>query len=180
MNENLVKLFSEIYTIGHSNHKSDELIKLLNQYQIEILVDVRSNPYSRYSPQFNKELLRQIIEISGIKYLFLGNLIGGRPEDERFYDINGQVRYDQIEQTPHFQEGINRLLKEIQSYKIAILCGEEDPMHCHRRLLIGRVLSKHGIRILHIRGNGQIQAEEELASIEASVKGTKQMNLPFM
>ncbi|MBI4764652.1 MAG: DUF488 domain-containing protein [Deltaproteobacteria bacterium] len=168
---------AEIYTIGHSNHSWENFLALLEEGRIEVVVDVRSSPFSRYAPHFNKDILENSLPRAGIKYLYLGNILGGRPETEELYDDKGHVNYDQIEQSPHFQEGINRLLKGAQSYKVALLCGEEDPAQCHRRLLIGRVLCKHGIGIIHIRGDGRLQSEEELTAEEDYQKHKGQMNL---
>jgi uncharacterized protein (DUF488 family) len=145
-------------------------VDLLQKHHVEVLVDVRSSPYSRYCPHFNKEMLQKSLQRMGIKFLYLGNILGGRPEGEDFYDDRGHVFYDYLEKSPTFQEGIERLLKGAEVYKVALLCGEEDPTHCHRRLLIGRVLMKHGVNVIHIRGDGHLQTEEDLSSKEKLLK----------
>jgi uncharacterized protein (DUF488 family) len=167
----------QIYTIGHSNHSWERFSALLGTGPIEVVVDVRSSPFSRYAPHFNKEVIENALSRAGIKYLFLGNILGGRPETEEVYDEQGHVYYDRIEKSPQFKEGINRLLKGAQSYKVALLCGEEDPTQCHRRLLLGKVLSKHGVGIIHIRGDGRLQSEEDLTAEEDYQKHKGQMNL---
>ena len=169
--------FNQIYTIGHSNHSWERFIDLLVEGRIEVLVDVRSSPYSRYAPHFNANMLQEPLRGAGIKFLYLGNMLGGRPEGEDFYDDEGHVYYDRIEKSPHFQEGINRLLKGIQGQRVALLCGEEDPTYCHRRQLIGRVLRKQGIRVIHLRGDGRLQSEEELTTEEIINKHKGQMSL---
>ena len=151
MKDNCPQTVLTVLTIGHSNHPLGKLLDLLKQHQIEILVDVRSSPHSGYASQFNKEAFQHPLQAEGIRYLFLGNLIGGRPEDEEFYDDDGYVLYDRLAQSPRFQEGITRLMKAIQSCRAALLCSEEDPTNCHRRLLVGRVLREAGVRVLHIR-----------------------------
>ncbi|MBW2063285.1 MAG: DUF488 domain-containing protein [Deltaproteobacteria bacterium] len=168
---------AELYTIGHSNHSWEKFLTLLEEGHIEVLVDVRSSPFSRYATHFNKDILAKSLSRAGIKYLYLGDTLGGRPETEEVYDEEGHVYYDRMEKSIQFQEGINRLLKGARSYRVALLCGEEDPAKCHRRLLIGKVLIKRGVRIIHIRGNGRLQSEEELTAEEDYQKHKGQMNL---
>jgi uncharacterized protein (DUF488 family) len=128
-----------------------------------VLVDIRSNPYSKFAPQFNKDILKKGILTSGIKYLFLGKELGGKPEDPEFYDPEGFVQYSRIAESQIFLQGIERLMNGIRKYRVAIMCSEENPVHCHRRLLVGRVLSKKGVQIRHIRGDAKIQSEDEIA-----------------
>jgi uncharacterized protein (DUF488 family) len=98
---------------------------------------------------------------NGIRRLFLGFELGGRPTAEEFYDANGRVDYARIERSRPFLDGIHRLEKEIRDRRVALLCSEEDPIRCHRRLLVGRVLVERGIAVRHIRGDGSLQAEGE-------------------
>lgn len=156
----------EIYTIGHSNHPPDMFIKLLKEHQIEVLVDVRSRPHSKQVSHFNKDALRSLVTANGIKYLFLGKELGGFPEESDFYDENGYVIYSRIAASPSFLEAISRLEAGTQKYRVAIMCGEENPADCHRRLLIGRFLKGRGLTLRHIRRNGHLQTEEELCSKE--------------
>ena len=160
-----------IFTIGHSNHSLEVFINLLQSHKIDVLVDVRSKPSSRFSPQFNKEGLEKSVKARGIKYLFLGMELGGRPQHSEFYDNQGFVLYSRIAESPLFLEGIDRLIKGIKTYRVAVMCGEENPANCHRRLLVGRVLAKRGVSVRHIRGDGTIQDEDELAREEYRSKG---------
>ncbi|MDD1776958.1 MAG: DUF488 domain-containing protein [Candidatus Helarchaeota archaeon] len=162
MSGDFSKVEKEIYTIGHSNHPPERFIKLLKQHQIEVLVDVRSRPHSKQVPHFNKNTLKSLVIANGIKYLFLGKELGGIPEKSDFYDENGYVIYSRIAGSVAFLEAISRLETGILEYRVAIMCGEENPFGCHRRLLIGRVLKERGITIQHIRGNGKLQTEEQL------------------
>lgn len=139
---------------------------LLRMHQIEVLVDVRSQPYSKYAPHFAAPSLKPAIKAADLKYLFLGRELGGRPQEHHFYDAAGHVLYDQVAQTPLFLNGITRLEQGIQTYRVALMCAEENPNHCHRRLLVSRVLAERGIAVWHIRGDGSMQAEEELAAAE--------------
>lgn len=149
-----------IFTIGHSNLDLEAFLHLLKDNKIDVLVDIRSNPYSRFASQFNKDNLRMAIQTNGMKYLFLGKALGGRPKDRKFYyDSEGHVLYSRIAESPLFAQGIKRLIKGIKKYRTTIMCAEENPVNCHRHFLIGRVLADHGVTILHIRSNGEIQSD---------------------
>jgi uncharacterized protein (DUF488 family) len=154
----------QIYTIGHSSHAAEHFVGLLRQHRVEVLVDTRSAPYSRYSPQFDREALRELVSAAGIKYLYLGDVIGGRPKDEGHYDEHGRARYAKMGKDEEFLAGIARLEHGAAEFHVALMCSEEDPAHCHRRLLVGRVLVERGAELLHIRGNGEVQAEEQVAT----------------
>jgi uncharacterized protein (DUF488 family) len=166
-----------LWTIGHSNHPLETFLALLRQRAIEVLVDVRSSPYSGYCPHFNLEQLKPAVKAAGMQYLYLGDSIGGRAEGIEFYDEDGRVLYDKVAATAVFKQGIERLKKGLREYRIAILCGEEDPTNCHRRLLIGRVLGERGIQVNHIRGDGRVQSEAELAADEKFQKTKGQLSL---
>ena len=151
-----------LFTIGHSNHPPEHFLALLQQHAIQVLVDTRSSPYSRYSPQFDRETLRDLILPAGIKYLYLGDVVGGRPREDNCYDAEGRVLYSRVARLPDFREAIDRLKRGADDFRLALLCSEEDPAHCHRRLLISRVLLSEGEAIQHIRGDGQLQSDPEV------------------
>lgn len=148
------------FTIGHSNHPAGKFVGLLKAHGIEVLVDVRSHPYSRYAPRFNAREIEALVSGEGIVYLFLGQELGGRPEGEEFYDEDGRVDYARIEGSRPFLGGIYRVETEIRARKVALLCSEENPAGCHRRLLVGRALSARGVAIRHIRGDGSLESEK--------------------
>jgi len=156
-----------IYSIGHSNHTLERFLSLLKEHKIEVLVDTRSQPYSKYAPHFTGEYIKMELEKAGIPYLFLGKELGGRPEEPEFYDSEGHVLYWKLANSVTLREGIQRLEEESKVRRVAIMCSEENPSCCHRRLLIGRVLTSRGIELDHIRGNGQLQTEDDLVSQEA-------------
>src|SRR5579872_4880849 len=153
-------------TIGHSNHPFDHFLGLLRDREVQIVADTRSQPYSKYSPQYDQEALKTTLEASGIWYLFFGKELGGRPTGTEFYDAEGHVLYHCVAASPLFQEGLERLEKGLREYRIALLCSEENPAGCHRRLLIGRVLAEHGFDVQHIRGDGRLQPEADLVREE--------------
>jgi len=131
-----------IFTIGHSNHELQKLIDLLKSNEIEVLVDIRSNPHSRFAPQFNKDDFKNATQAAGIKYLFLGKELGGKPEDPGFYDPEGFVLYSRLAESSLFLEGIKRLMNGIRNHRVVLMCSEENLAYCHWRLLVGRVLSE--------------------------------------
>jgi uncharacterized protein (DUF488 family) len=162
--ENKATASRRVLTIGHSNHTVEHFLSLLKAQAVQVVVDTRSQPYSKYATQFDHEALKPVLQDVGIRYLYLGRELGGRPEGDEFYDGEGHVLYDRVAATSLFQEGLSRLERGIREYKVALLCAEENPAACHRRLLVGRVLVDRGIQVEHIRGDGRIQTEEEVAA----------------
>ncbi|HEY2281638.1 MAG TPA: DUF488 domain-containing protein [Streptosporangiaceae bacterium] len=151
-----------IWTVGHSTHPVEELVALLQAAQIEVLADVRSQPYSRHNPQFRRENLQASLQEAGLRYVFLGAELGGRPPEPEFYDAKGHARYDLVMGTERFRAGLERLLTGAAAYRVAIMCSEEDPARCHRRLLVTRALVQREVEVWHIRGDGQVVAEADL------------------
>jgi uncharacterized protein (DUF488 family) len=115
-------------------------------------------------PQFDKELMQRSLEESGVRYLFLGAELGGRPANPAYYDAKGRVLYSRLRDDARFQAGIARLETGMERFRVALVCGEEDPAHCHRRLLIGRVLAERGHIMIHIRGDGRLESDEAVAA----------------
>jgi uncharacterized protein (DUF488 family) len=151
-----------VFTVGHSNHSADKFAGLLRRHGIEAVVDTRSHPYSRHAPHFNAPSLEEILSKDGIGYLFFGGELGGRPQEEIFYDTEGRVDYTLVERSQPFLDGISRLEQEISARAVALLCSEEDPTRCHRRLLVGWALEERGFTLRHIRGDGSIHIEGEM------------------
>jgi len=135
----------------------EAFLELLKGPSIDVVVDTRTQPYSAYSPHFTRRPLEDALTATGFKYLFLGKELGGRPEGNEFYDDDGRVLYYQLAETSLFLDGIARLENGMANYRIALLCSEEDPQVCHRQLLVGRVLSRRGVVIHHIRGDERIE-----------------------
>ena len=154
----------ELYSIGHSTQSLDDLVRLLNLYDIEVVADVRTAPYSRFNPQFNRHDLDHGLRDQGLQYVFLGKELGGRPEGDEFYDPDGHALYGRMAETQEFKAGLNRLLEGGSQYRVAMMCSEEDPTDCHRFLLITRVLHTQGVKVTHIRGDGNMQRTENIAS----------------
>lgn len=159
-----------VFTIGHSNHSFAAFLGLLTAHTIDTLVDVRSQPYSTYTPHFTRRALEPALAGHGIAYCFLGDELGGRPAGAEFYDAEGYVLYGRVARSAPFLAGIERLLAMLDGGRVALLCSEEDPAGCHRRLLVGRVLRGRGVAVAHIRGDGRLQTEDELAAGNAGAQ----------
>jgi uncharacterized protein (DUF488 family) len=168
-----------IYTIGHSNHSPEKFAQLLTDAKIEVLVDVRSNPGSPWVLHANPRDLKRILQVANIRYIYLGDVLGGRTSDPDCYDSKtGKVDYQAMLNKESFQRGLNRLFEDIRKHHVCIMCAEENPTSCHRNLLVGEGLRQRGVQILHIRGNGQIQTDEELWKEKAGVV-VNQLQLPI-
>ncbi len=153
-----------IFTIGHSNKQTEEIISWLKKNNVEVLVDVRSIPYSRHVPQTNREAMQLASKNADIKYVFMGDQLGGRPTDVDVKDNLGNYDYSELAVADRFREGLKRLLKYAEKYTVCILCSEEDPVKCHRGLLISRELAKLGIEVRHIRHDGSVESQQHFES----------------
>jgi uncharacterized protein (DUF488 family) len=143
-----------IYTVGHSSHGAEDFVALLRQHGIELLVDVRSSPYSRYVPQANRETLARLVESAGIAYRWLGERLGGKP-------VTGPVDYDELCASPAFHKGIADLLALAAQRCTAIMCSEGDHRQCHRYKLITPVLVDQGVHVLHIQPDGSLVDQDQ-------------------
>jgi uncharacterized protein (DUF488 family) len=150
-----------IYTIGHSNQTADAFLALLEQHRLQILVDVRSAPYSRYAPHFNRGALAALLDDAKMHYVWADEALGGRPADPACYRDRikriGNVDYAAVARQTWFQDGVDRLQETAASGATAILCSEEDPRRCHRHLLIEPALRQREIAVIHIRGDGSVE-----------------------
>ena len=141
-----------IYTIGHSNHETDDFVALLRQHGIQLVVDVRSSPYSRYVPQANREALARALQEAGTGYLWLGDHLGGMPEG-----VVGD--YDAIRASPAFQQAIEELIRLAAGQPLTIMCSEGDHRRCHRHKLITPALLDRDIQVYHIQPDGSLVDE---------------------
>ena len=145
-----------IYTIGHSNHRIKDFINLLKKHGITAVADVRSSPFSKHNPQFNREVFADALKQEDIAYVFLGKALGARPDDPCCYD-NGSANFEKMAERPIFKQGIERLLKGMEQYRIALLCAEKEPLDCHRTILVCRHLRILGFPIKHILADGSVE-----------------------
>ena len=157
-------MLSTLFTIGHSSHSQGYFVSLLRACDVTAICDVRSNPYSRHSPQFNREALEQTLQSCGITYRFLGRELGARSEDLTFYE-DGKVRYDRLSETALFRHGLKRVLSGVrQGFQIALMCAEKEPLECHRTILVSRHLVSTGIDVKHIHSDGHLETHEAALS----------------
>ncbi|MDP2174145.1 MAG: DUF488 domain-containing protein [Candidatus Cloacimonadaceae bacterium] len=156
----------KVFSIGHSNHETDAFLALLKKYDIDIVLDVRSSPYSARYPQFNRELLMRSLKDKGIAYLSMGQFFGARQLDSEYYTPAGWLNYRAFCKSHIFKSGVEELDKCLIEGKIpALLCAEKDPFDCHRAIMVGRALSLQGYEVQHILADGSIQTQIELDKI---------------
>lgn len=155
----MISATNTVFTIGHSTHSLEAFVALLQQHGVTALADVRSAPFSRFNPQFNRDTLKTSLISFDIRYVFLGRELGGRSDDPTCYE-NGRVRYTQLARTNLFLEGIERVIHGARGYCVALMCAEKEPLECHRTLLVAPVLAKSGITVLHILANGSLESHE--------------------
>lgn len=154
---------AEIYTVGHSTQPFETFLGLLQKQGVTAIADVRSAPYSRFNPQFNREELRGVLKVNGIRYVFLGKELGARSDDECCY-LDGKVQYKLLAKTPLFQSGINRVMEGAETHKIALMCAEKDPLDCHRTILVARELVSRGAKLTHILQDGSTESHQDAIS----------------
>lgn len=165
-----------IYTVGHSTHAIEKFLDLLDCNGVTAVADVRSVPFSRYNPQFNKEALSVELKKRGIAYVFLGKELGARSDDPSCYE-GGMVCYDRLARTSVFKAGIERVLRGVQKYRIALMCAEKEPLDCHRTLLVSRALEQHGVSIVHILEDGSTEAHPQTMSRLLGLVGLPQVDM---
>lgn len=151
-----------IYTIGYGARQPEELLAVLQANHIQYLVDVRTSPYSSYKPDFSQKALQIFLEANGVRYLFMGDTLGGQPKEPACY-TGGKVDYEKVAQQPFFQEGIDRLqAASRQGQRVVLMCSEGKPENCHRAKLIGKVLTAEGIEVLHIDEQDAVISQQEV------------------
>jgi hypothetical protein len=150
-----------LFTVGHSNLELDVFLAVLELHGVQTLCDVRSRPASFRFPKFNRESLETALSSAGIGYEFLGGSLGGRPADSRVYLENGRVDYSARRRTPGFAEGLERALTLSHNAALALMCAEEDPLQCHRFLMICPALVQRDVTPLHIRRGGVLESQRE-------------------
>ncbi len=140
----------------------EHFLELLRMQSISAICDVRSSPYSKYSPQFNKDVLVNALPNADIRYVFLGREIGARRSEESCY-VGGRARYDLIAGLPLFRKGLEQVIQGIETHRVSLMCSEADPLTCHRTILLCRELMKMqpDLRITHILGDGTVETHED-------------------
>jgi uncharacterized protein (DUF488 family) len=154
-----------IYTVGYGGRSVDELVCVLQDYHIDFVIDVRSAPYSKFNPDYSKDALEQRLKPAGFRYVYMGDLLGGRPRDESCY-TNGYVDYEKLREKQFYLDGIARLRKAWeQQLRVAVLCSEGKPQACHRSKLIGVTLEEQGIGVMHIDERGYQKSQQTVMDL---------------
>lgn len=165
-----------IYTVGHSSHTIEKFLDLLERNGVTAIADVRSSPFSRHTPQFNKDTLSAELKKRGIAYVFVGKELGARPDNPSCYE-GGKVRYARLAKTTLFKAGIERVLSGAQKYRIALMCAEKEPLDCHRTLLVSRALEQRGVSVVHILADGSTESQEQTMLRLVDQEGLRQLEL---
>lgn len=160
----------EILTIGHSTQSWERFVTLLRNANVSAIADVRTSPYSRLYPHFNRDNLRKELRAEGISYVFLGKELGGRPSEPSFY-CEGIADYEKMARAPAFSKGLDRVIDGAKKYRVALLCSERDPLDCHRCLLVGRALAQRGVDVSHILDDGRVASHSDIEDKLLEVSG---------
>jgi uncharacterized protein (DUF488 family) len=169
----------QVLTIGHSTHSWERFVALLRGAKVTAVADVRTSPYSRLFPHFNRDDLCKELGASGIYYVFVGKELGGRPADRKFY-CEGVADYEKMAQASEFNKGLDRVIEGAKKYRIALMCSERDPLDCHRCLLVGRALAQRGVHVSHILDSGNVVSQDEIEDklLKLSGRDTKDLFAP--
>ncbi len=147
-----------VFTVGHSNHSLETFLELLEKHGVDEVTDVRSAPYSRWVPHFNKNALDAALKKAGVAYEYVGEELGGRPVDPSCYDENGQVMYDRVAVTDLLKNALDRVVHAADDRRVALMCAEKEPLECHRTLLVAKALAAGGVAVEHILADGGLES----------------------
>ena len=152
-----------IYTIGHSTHPIDYFLRLLQNYSVNCVIDVRSLAASSYNPQYNGEPLTNFLKQNGIKYLHFADEFGARHTDPDLLDEEGKVDFEKVRKSWNFKNGVERLWLAIEKgFIIALMCSESEPFDCHRFSMISTALNNDGFDVKHILKDKSIKSNSAL------------------
>jgi uncharacterized protein (DUF488 family) len=151
-----------VFTVGYGARALDDLVDTLKAHTITTVVDVRSAPYSRFKPEFSKDALERELKQQGLRYVYLGDALGGRPADPSCY-VDDKVDYERVKEKDFYRAGVERIVAAWQrGLRFVILCSEGKPEQCHRSKLIGESLAAQGIPVAHIDENGDLRSQDEV------------------
>ncbi len=172
-NSDLTK--SEVLSVGHSSRTGLEFLAVLEAWEVSAIADVRSTPWSKRNPQFNRDILKFELESRGISYRFMGRSLGGRPSLASLYS-NGVADYEKMAGAPAYKQAIMRVQAAAKNHRLALLCSEHDPIECHRCLLVGRSLDEVGVKMIHILSENFAQSQQEIEGRLLKLTGENQSN----
>ncbi len=153
----------EIYTIGHSNYSVERLIDMLKTYNITCVIDIRGTPYSKYNIQYNKETIAKTLTEAGFTYIYMAKEFAAKRVNKISYKSEGYSDFEKVVQEEDFLTGIERVKKGLaMGYNIALLGAMQDPIRCHRSILVGRALRDDKFIIKHILDDYSIASQEDI------------------
>ena len=153
----------EIYTIGHSNYTMERLIDMLEYYNINCVVDIRGTPYSKYNIQFDKETIRYTLTNAGFVYIYIGKELAAKRIRKNSYNNEGYSNFEEVIKEEEFKRGVERLKNGCEKgYKIILLGAMQDPIRCHRSILVGRELVKNDFDVKHILDDYSIVTQDDI------------------
>ena len=153
----------DIYTIGHSNYSVEKLIDMLKFYDINCVVDIRGTPYSKYNIQFDKETIKYTLTHSGFIYIYMAKELAAKRINKQSYNSEGYSDFEKVIHEDDFINGIKRLKVGCEKgYKIALLGAMQEPIRCHRSILVGRSLRDYGFNVKHILDDYSIASQEDI------------------
>ncbi|CCL59198.1 Uncharacterized conserved protein [Clostridioides difficile] len=156
----------EIFAIGHSNYPYDKLINMIKKYDINCVVDIRETPYSKYNIQYNKEAFNESLRNSGFLYIYMGKEFGAKRTNKDVYTQEGYADFEKVAKEDIFLNGIERLKKGCQmGYRIVLLGAMQEPIRCHRSILVGKVLNKEGFDVKYIMHEGNLAYQEDIEEL---------------
>ena len=173
----------EIFTIGHSNYKVEKLIDMLRYYNINCVVDIRGTPYSKYNVQYNKETIRDTLIKEGFVYIYMAKEFAAKRENKVSYNKEGYSDFEKVIYEEEFKNGIERLKNGCKKgYRIALLGAMQDPIRCHRSILVGRALVENGFNVKHILDDYSIvyQTDIEKSLLEKYFEDRNQMTIDYI
>jgi uncharacterized protein (DUF488 family) len=154
-----------IYTVGHSIHKAEYFLELLQSAGVNSVIDVRSIAASRFNPQFIKSNLSAILEANGIRYFHLHEEFGARQKKLELLDEIGRVDFDKVRASKAFKSGVKFLKEETdRGFTPALMCAEADPLECHRFSMICVAL-RNDFHIMHILKDKTVMENAELEKL---------------
>ncbi len=152
-----------IYSIGYGMRSQEGFLNTIGMMGIDTVVDVRSTPRSRFTPQFDADTLYETLIDKGLGYYIAGERLGGRPADFSLYDSKGRVDWQALTESEPYKEGIEAVKKlSAEGHIVAIVCAEGDPLYCHRFGTVSRTLAEEGFNLKHILPNGEVVSHEDM------------------
>lgn len=161
----------KIYSIGYSGIVIEDFIKILKKNEINCVIDVRSIPYGKYTPDYNKENIKEKLKKNGILYENFSKEFGARRNEENVYDSDGKVNFLKVSKCENFKKGVDRIKKGVEKYSIVLMCSEKNPIECHRFSLVSRFITEEGFEVIHILNDGNLQKQCDLEKIMVNKYG---------